>query len=191
MRNFIGTIAAFVPLALAAPGCGYPAKSCSKVSFSDFSWNVEAFTYHASYIFSTPAHQIASGTVAFNITNPAVPNTKVSCSAYSSQLTDFFYGDFVYTCQQPGAGSKITETTFDYNAVTGHLDVNQTWTCNDQDPKYPITFRALGSANLTLHCKEDDYQNSNWTIGQIYSSRTINCAPVNLPIHPTEKSAVA
>jgi hypothetical protein len=136
MRSFIGTIATFAPLALAAPRGlgsrgGYP--GCTAVSFSDFAWNVEDFTYHASYTFSTPAHQISSGTVDFNITNPAFPD-KVSCSAYSTQLSDFFYGNFVYQCEQEGAKTK---TTFDFSRPSGRLDVNQTWTCTDEDPQYP------------------------------------------------------
>jgi hypothetical protein len=45
--------------------------------------------------------------------------------------------------------------------------------------------------NLTLDCTDSTYQNSNWTLGQIYSDREINCDPVTVPVRPYEMRAVA
>lgn len=140
MVNFVGTLFAALPLVAAAPSSmsardGSKA-GCTSGSFADsFSWKLEAFNYHAAYTFSTPAHQIASGTVDFNLTNPALDET-VACTAYSTQLSDFFYGNFNYKCSGLPQGST-SETTFAFNRPTGQLDVNQTWTCTDSDPKFP------------------------------------------------------
>jgi hypothetical protein len=137
MRNFIGTLAAVLPLAAAAPyGVSQRDSNpgCTSTSFGDFSWTIKSFTYHASYIFTTPAHQVPSGTVSFNLTNPAILG-EVTCSAYSDQLTDFFYGNFNYNCNVPSGSSA--KTSFAFNRPTGRLDLNQTWTCSDDDPQYP------------------------------------------------------
>ncbi|KAI1277743.1 hypothetical protein F5Y07DRAFT_84602 [Xylaria sp. FL0933] len=191
MRNFIGTITAALPLVAAAPYSLSPRDNypgCTAISFGDFAWTIEAFTYHASYIFSTPAHQISGGTVDFNLTNPAFPE-KVSCSAYSTQLQDFFYGTFNYQCAVPEGSS--TKTSFSYSRPSGELNINQTWTCDDEDPQYPITFTGYGTVNLTLACNQTYYQNPDWQSGEIYSDRDISCAPVTLPLTPHDKTAVA
>lgn len=96
-------------------------------------WTITDLEYHASYIFSTPAHQNSWGYVSFNVTNPAVPYV-VPCTAASSQLSDFFYGTMIYECPVPaGSGGALT---FTYNRPTGELALNQTWICRD-DPQYP------------------------------------------------------
>ncbi|RWA06260.1 hypothetical protein EKO27_g8839 [Xylaria grammica] len=192
MQNLIVALTAVLPLAAAAP-YGLSQRNstpgCTSISFGDFAWTIEDFVYHASYVFSTPAHQIASGDVAFNLTHPAFPEEKVSCTAYSTWLTDFFYGNINYDCKVPeGSGS---ETSFSFSRPSGELNINQTWTCDDQDPQYPITFHGYGTVNLTLDCKETNYQNPDWQIGQIYSTRNIDCAPVTLPLTPYSKTAVA
>ncbi|KAI0400825.1 hypothetical protein F4802DRAFT_601587 [Xylaria palmicola] len=196
MHSLIRTLAAVLPLAAAAaPSGGASARSarstpgCTSLSFGDFAWTVQSFTYHAQYTFSTPAHQVSSGSVRFNLTNPALPETAV-CAADSTQLTDFFYGDFVYHCQAPATGSG-TATTFAFSRPSGLLTVNQTWTCRDEDPQYPVTFTGYGAVNLTLDCNTTNYQNPDWQSGEIYSSRTINCAPLTLPLTPHDKTAVA
>lgn len=192
MVNFVGTLFAVLPLVAAAPS-GMSARDsstpgCTSVSYDEFSWDVEAFTYHASYTFSTPAHQIASGSVDFNLSNPAL-GEKVRCTAYSTQLNDFFYGNFNYDCAAPEGSTS--ETTFAFSRPSGQLDVNQTWTCTDQDPQYPTTFHAYGSVDLDLNCTETNYKNPDWQLGEIYSSRVITCEPVTLPLKPHEKTAVA
>ncbi|KAI1306662.1 hypothetical protein F5Y03DRAFT_354117 [Xylaria venustula] len=191
MRNFIGTLAAALPLAAAAP-YGLDSRDspagCTAASFGDFAWTIEDFTYHAGYVFSTPAHQISSGTVAFNLTNPAFPEI-VSCTAYSTWLEDFFYGNINYNCAVPEGSSA--RTSFSFSRPSGELNINQTWTCDDEDPQYPITFTDYGTVNLTLVCNETDYQNPDWQQGEIYSDRDISCAPVTLPLTPHDKTAVA
>ncbi|KAI0867892.1 hypothetical protein GGS24DRAFT_250688 [Hypoxylon argillaceum] len=191
MRNFISTIAAMLPLAAAAPTALHPRESipgCTSTSFGDFSWTIEEFTYLGSYIYSTPAHLIASGTVAFNVTNPAFPE-KVSCYAYSTWLQDFFYGNINYNCDVP-EGSGVG-TSFSFSVPGSTLNVNQTWTCDDEDPQYPVTFTAYGTVDLPLNYTQTYWQNPNWTLGQIYSIRDIAPAPVTIDLKPYAVSAVA
>ncbi|KAI1827336.1 hypothetical protein F4861DRAFT_404655 [Xylaria intraflava] len=186
MRSFI---AALLPLAAAAPA-GLTARNtttCTSRSFSDFSWTVSDFTYNASYVFSTPAHQVDGGFAGFTLTNPAIPET-VSCSAYSLQLEDYFYGNINYDCV--AANGSSTKSSFAFSSPARSLAVNQTWTCSE-DPTTPTTFTARGSIELPYACKEDDYQNPDWQTGEIYSSRLVNCGPVTLPLKPQDKNAVA
>lgn len=109
---------------------------CTKASFGNFSWTVDSFAYHASYIFTTPAHQNSWGYANFTLSNPALPYTAV-CSAASSQLEDFFYGNVRYTCSIPDGSPAGTGATFAFNRASGQLDFNQTWRCSDEDVQYP------------------------------------------------------
>ncbi|KAK6077109.1 hypothetical protein SCUP234_06848 [Seiridium cupressi] len=191
MHGLISTLAAFLPLAAAAPfglntRDGNP--GCQAASFGNFSWTVEDFDYHASYVFTTPAHQNSWGYVNFNLTNPAL-TYKSSCSGTSNQLSDFFYGTMPYTCTSPDGTSA--KTTFDFSRPSGTLNVNQTWVCSDQDPQWPATINGYGQVNLTLDCTDTTYQNPNWTLGQIYSDREVKCAPVTVPVKPYQMTAVA
>ncbi|ORY68551.1 uncharacterized protein BCR38DRAFT_335597 [Pseudomassariella vexata] len=161
---------------------------CQAASQKDFAWTVEDFDYHASYTFTTPAHQNSWGYVNFNLSNPAL-TYKASCSASSNQLSDFFYGTMPYTCTVPDGSTA--KTTFDFSRPSGKLNVNQTWVCSDLDPKYPATFHGYGAINLTLGCTDTTWQNPNWTMGQIYSDREVKCTPVTLPVKPYEMTAVA
>ncbi|KAK4656513.1 hypothetical protein QC762_204930 [Podospora pseudocomata] len=161
--------------------------SCSNTSFKDFQWQASNFDFHASFIFSTPAHQNSWGYASFDLFNPADKST-VQCSAASNQINDFFYGIIQYSCNDTLRGGS---TKFDFNRPSGELRVEQSWTCRDQDPQYPITFTAKGSANVTLGCTEDFYQNANWTMGDIYSRRTITCGKVDSAVVPYEISAIA
>ncbi|KAI5918422.1 hypothetical protein F4810DRAFT_715515 [Camillea tinctor] len=191
MRSFISTIASILPLAAAAPLLGARDSStpgCSDASFNGFAWAIEGFDYHASYIFTTPAHQNSWGYVNFNLSNPAVGYT-AQCSASSNQLSDFFYGTMVYTCESPEGST--TETTFDFSRPSGLLHVNQSWVCSDADPQYPTTFHAYGGVNLTLECTDDTNTNPDWELGQIYSDREVKCDLVNVPLKPTTINAVA
>ncbi|KAL8404693.1 hypothetical protein RB594_009525 [Gaeumannomyces avenae] len=172
---------------------------CTDTSFGHpdaFAWSVAGFDYHASYTFTTPAHQNSWGYVNFNLTNPALAPAVAVCSASSNQLSDFFYGTMEYTCALPGGGPIVGggrggEATFDFSRPSGVLNIKQTWSCHDQDPQYPITFWAYGNATLSLECEDTTWTNPNWTQGQIYSSRTVQCAPVSLPIKPHTMTAVA
>lgn len=219
-------LAAMIPHALGKPVDVLSTRSsacCSDKSFHNFAWTVQDFAYHASEVFSTPAHQNSWGYVNFNLSNPAVPDVVASCSAASDQLEDFFYGTLWYDCTFNGTISGPAPATFAFNRPTGELDVNQTWTCDDQDPEYPYVvpllssllfslgptsleccpanmwskkksrtrFTAAGKVNVTLECTETQYQNTNWTIGQIYSDTEIKCQPVTTLVAPYEVSAVA
>jgi len=109
---------------------------CTEASFGKFSWTVDNFDYHASYIFTTPAHQNSYGFLNFTLSNPALPSAAI-CSASSSQLSDFFYGNIWYTCNIPDSGHEGTATAFAFNRASGQLDFNQTWSCSDEDAQYP------------------------------------------------------
>ncbi|KAI0180597.1 hypothetical protein GGR52DRAFT_531973 [Hypoxylon sp. FL1284] len=190
MRSFLSTITTLLPLAVAVPLEFQPRDAepgCQETSLGDFEWTVESFDYHASYIFTTPAHQNSWGYVNFDLANPAL-DYKATCSATSNQLSDFFYGTMPYNCTVPDGSSAVT--TFDFSRPSGVLNVNQTWGCTDKDPKWPLTVRAFGTANLTLACTDETWMNPNWTMGQIYSDRTVKCDPVTIPLKPYEMTAV-
>ncbi|KAI1503304.1 hypothetical protein F5X99DRAFT_110772 [Biscogniauxia marginata] len=191
MRSFLSTIVSVLPLVAAAP-FGLDSRDsnpgCQDASLNNFAWTIENFDYHASYIFTTPAHQNSWGYVNFNLTNPAL-EYKAQCSATSNQLSDFFYGTMPYKCTGPEGST--TETTFSFSRPSGQLDLNQTWVCSDADPQYPTTFHAYGSVNLTLECTDVTTTNPDWEIGQIYSNREVKCDLVNVPLKPSQINAVA
>lgn len=53
------------------------------------------------------------------------------------------------------------------------------------------TFTGAGATNFTLTCEEEKYENPDWEIGEIYSSRTITCEKQDKKVKPSELSAVA
>lgn len=123
----------FLAPALASPIAPRDEPTCGQKSGKLSEWTLTDFDFHASYIFTTPAHQNSWGYVSFNVSNPVLDYT-VSCSAASSRLNDFFYGEMVYDCKAPEGESATTSFTF--SRPDGALALNQSWTCND-DPKYP------------------------------------------------------
>ena len=134
MRSVTALILA-LPAVLGLPLAGRDAEpGCQDASFHDFSWTVEAFRYHASYVFTTPAHQNSWGYVDFNLTNAAL-GYKAACTASSSQISDFFYGDVAYDCVVPDG--KSASTSFSFSRPDGALQMNQSWTCSDKNPTYP------------------------------------------------------
>ncbi|CAI0645041.1 hypothetical protein COL154_010466 [Colletotrichum chrysophilum] len=177
----------FLAPALASPIAPRDEPTCGQKSGKLSEWTLTDFDFHASYIFTTPAHQNSWGYVSFNVSNPVLDYT-VSCSAASSRLNDFFYGEMVYDCKAPDGESATTSFTF--SRPDGALALNQSWTCND-DPKYPARYTAKGGAVADLSCEETSWQNLNWTIGEVYSRREIKCDKITLPTPITEISAVA
>lgn len=139
MYRLSASLLALATLALGSPISLAPrddSTGCSDLSLKGFEWQVDNFDFHASYIFSTPAHQNSWGYASFNLSNPAVPNVVASCSAASNQLQDFFFGTQIYKCIVNGTDGPAP-ASFAFNRSTGELDINQTWTCRDADPKYP------------------------------------------------------
>lgn len=139
MYRISASLLALAPLVLSSPvslASRDYSGSCSDLSLKGFEWQVDDFDFHASYIFTTPAHQNSWGYASFNLSNPAVPDVVASCSAQSSQLQDFFFGTQIYQCTVNGTAGPAP-ASFAFNRPTGELDVNQTWVCNDVDPKYP------------------------------------------------------
>jgi hypothetical protein len=150
-------------------------------------WTVTDFKYHGSWTFSTPAHQIAGGDVSFNLTNQAL-TYQALCTARSSRLSDFFYGEINYDCTSPNP-TNSTKTTFSFNYPSGQVLVNQTWTCSD---KTPTRWNGYAAGELDLSkCVEDKYENPDWEQGQIYSSRTIDCTEFKKPVELYKITAVA
>ncbi|KAK3387870.1 hypothetical protein B0H63DRAFT_471048 [Podospora didyma] len=146
-------------------------------------WKVHGFDYHASYIFSTPAHQNSWGYVNFNLTNNVVPYT-ATCSASSNQLSEFFFGTMEYPCTLPSTAPAGSAVSFKFSRPTGQLDIKETIICNEN--KITGDFVASGAKNLTLTCTNTYYQNPNWTIGQIYSDQEVKCTPVDVTIKPSQ-----
>ena len=172
--------------ALAAPAT--PARrdeSCVDQSLGVNLWTVEKFDFHASYIFTTPAHQNSWGYVNFTLANPAV-DYKPICAGRSNQLQDFFYGTQIFDCEMPEGAPEGAEATFTYSRPSGALRVNQTWPCVDEGAR----FEAQGGVNLNLTCEDTTWENPNWEIGQIYSSRNIVCNQVDAETPMEQISAV-
>jgi hypothetical protein len=147
-------------------------ESCMSKSTKVSKWSVENFDYHASYTFTTPAHQNSWGYVNFTLSNPAL-DYKPICSAASSQLQDFYYGNFVYKCDVPVEGD---EASFTFSRPASDLRINQTWSCVEEGGRV----WAEGGIKLDLDCKDETWENPEWKQGQIYSSRTISCAQVTV-----------
>lgn len=53
------------------------------------------------------------------------------------------------------------------------------------------TFTGRGGTNFNLTCTDETWENPNWELGQIYSSRTITCDKVDKTFKPDELTAVA
>ncbi|KAL6880879.1 hypothetical protein J3F83DRAFT_720175 [Trichoderma novae-zelandiae] len=174
--------------ALAAPYSPPPTTNpylpkCTSQSSNVTEWTINNFDFHASYVFTTPAHQNSWGYVNFTLANRAVTYTPV-CSAASDQLSDFFYGNFVYSCtnvEVPG-----DRATFTFSRGDNQLLVNQTWACAGEGSR----FTALGGVRLDLNCSDTTWQNPSWTPGNIYSQRTVTCGKLTVPAKIEEMSAV-
>lgn len=182
MRSVLASSLLLAGSVMAAPA---PTNTCTSGSMDASEWSVKDFEYHASYVFTTPAHQNSGGTVKFNLTNPAVPYT-AQCSAYSSQLQDFFYGNLPYKCTLPAANSG-DEVTFTFSKTSGELKIEHSWNCVSEGSR----FKASGAANVALKCSDKEQKNDKWQMGQEYSRREINCDRVDIKVPMQEKSGVA
>jgi hypothetical protein len=119
------------------PGCSANPPDGKSKCWEDvmtLGWTVHGFDYHASYIFTTPAHQNSYGYVNLNLTNNMVPYT-ATCSATSGQLQDFFYGTQWYPCTLPSTAPAGAAVSFRFNRPTGQLDLNETIICGEDDKK--------------------------------------------------------
>jgi len=138
MQRTLASVLALAAASTALPSGSLSARDsnpgCQAASLGDFAWTVEHFDYHASYIFSTPAHQNSWGYVSFSLGNPAL-TYKGECTAASNQLSDFFYGTVPYTCKFPEGSSAAGE--FRFSRPSGLLNITQSWSCSDKDPVYP------------------------------------------------------
>ncbi|PHH82583.1 hypothetical protein CDD82_5508 [Ophiocordyceps australis] len=182
MRTSILSVVSALSLAFAAP---YNPPTCGQRSSQVSDFTVKDFDFHASYIFTTPAHQNSWGYVNFTLTNSAV-DYPVECSAASSQLNDFFYGTQVYQCKVPNK-AEAGPATFTFSRPSGDLMINQTWYCPQEGSRY----EAHGGTRLNLTCADKYEQNPDWKPGQIYSTRTVTCDHVTAQARITEISAVA
>jgi hypothetical protein len=108
--------------------CPAPSRPNCEGKAKSLKWTVHGFDYHASYIYTTPAHQNSNGYVHFNLSNTAVPYT-ATCSATSSQLTDFYYGNQWYPCVLPSTAPAGATVSFQFNRPTGELDITETVVC--------------------------------------------------------------
>ncbi|KAG5919175.1 hypothetical protein E4U61_001146 [Claviceps capensis] len=158
-------------------------ETCTQKSGRTRGWQVKDFDFHASYVFTTPAHQNSVGLVKFTLENSAL-NVTSQCEGRSVQLDDFFYGNFVYKCTQPVPG---VETAFTFSRPSSQLLINQSWACVDEQSSW----KAQGGATLTLDCKDETWTNPDWKQGQTYSSRTVSCGHVDALIPINSMSAVA
>ncbi|KAG6001543.1 hypothetical protein E4U21_004100 [Claviceps maximensis] len=186
MRVSVSSALLFAAAAMAAPANTDKepqTHSCTRQSSQTKEWHVKDLDFHASYLFTTPAHQVSAGDISFTLENPSLKFTS-HCHANSNHLNDFFYGDFVYNCTQPMPNA---ETTFTFSRPSGQLMINQTWICAKEGSR----FWAKGGANLTLSCKDDTWHNPEWKMGQTYSSRTVTCDHLNANVPVSSMAGVA
>lgn len=166
-------LAFFLPLthsvAVAAPTSDQkaPFGECTLKSVGNMNWTVHDFNFHASYIFTTPAHQNSWGYVDFMLENPAL-KYQARCHGASTQLQDFFYGQLVYWCTVPVSGDEVS---FTYSRPSGELKINQTWHCPGEGSR----FEAEGGVTLSLECTDTEHKNPDWKIGEIYSTQEVKC----------------
>lgn len=125
-------------------GCG-----CTGRSFSNLTFAASNFDFHASYVWTTPAHQNSWGFLSFNVTNTAVGYDNI-CIASSNRVPDFFYGDTWYDCDVQGAaGPDVVNSTdvmgagFTYDRPSGQFHWYQRWACKDQVPETYACFPPL------------------------------------------------
>ncbi|EQK99737.1 hypothetical protein G6O67_004247 [Ophiocordyceps sinensis] len=183
MRSLLASTLLLAGSVVAAPALA--PQSCTSDSADAWEWTVSDFDYHASYVFTTPAHQNSYGNVNFNLTTSAVPYT-AQCSATSTQLQDFFYGNMSYKCALPAANS-YDDVTFTFSKSSGELKIDHSWHCLGENSR----FTAGGSANLGLKCEEQDRKNYGWQLGQEYSRRDVNCERVTVKVPIVDKTGVA
>ncbi|POR36358.1 Uncharacterized protein TPAR_03450 [Tolypocladium paradoxum] len=181
LANILTTILAGV--ALAAPAIPEDKTTCTSKVSKVKEWTVGDFDFHASYIFSTPAHQNSWGYVNFTLKNEAA-GYEAQCSAASSQLQDFFYGNVNYGCDVPVPGDQAT---FSLSRPDNGLRINQSWSCAGAGSR----FTARGGVRLNLTCSDRSWQNPDWTQGQIYSTRNVDCQHVTVKAPFEEMSGVA
>ncbi|KAK0730994.1 hypothetical protein B0H67DRAFT_477918 [Lasiosphaeris hirsuta] len=161
------------------------AASCSQASRMSLAWVAEDFHFHSSTTFSTPADQISSGSLAFNLINTVLPFA-MSCSAYSNQQDLFFYGNQWFSCMGGDPGNTTT-AIFQFDRASGRLDLKQKWMCSDGDSSSTTAFffGASGTTNVTLTCTTEESKNG------IYSTEVVDCALQNVTIQPSEIEAYA
>ncbi|OAA46113.1 hypothetical protein NOR_02866 [Metarhizium rileyi] len=158
-------------------------QTCNDKSMQTKQWTVKDFDFHASYIFTTPAHQNSWGYVNFTLQNPSLDYT-AQCSAASNWLDAFFYGNLVYDCTQ---SVPDTPATFTFSWPQQELKVNQTWACPEQGSRY----WAQGGADFNMSCTDETWENPEWKLGQIYSRRDIACKHFDAPVPIENMQAVA
>ncbi|KAK1761534.1 hypothetical protein QBC47DRAFT_30963 [Echria macrotheca] len=138
-------------------------------------FTIHGFDYHASYTFTTPAHQNSWGYVNFNLTNSLTPYS-FKCSASSGQLQDFFYGTVAYACTPDDTAPVGAGANFKYSRPSGQLDVEQTI------PGQGNSTVMSGTVQVTVTCTDNTTTNEHWTMGQIYSQRSVVCAQADFTV---------
>jgi len=92
----------------------------------DVLWTIRNFDFHASYIFTTPAHQNSWGYVNFTLASNLVSYT-TSCTANSNRLNDFFYGETAYACAPADEAPLGAAANFKFDRPNGRLYVEETF----------------------------------------------------------------
>ncbi|KAK2073221.1 hypothetical protein P8C59_007516 [Phyllachora maydis] len=203
--------------------------SCTNTSLAALVWTAQDVSFGWTQTFSTPAHSVAEGFVAFRLRNPATGAHDVeACRAYGFDegLAQSFDGSTWYGCSGEPAGDADAgawrddddddddddeargrrggysnarravgsgSAAFRFTEATGRVDVNQTWACAEVSEGGGVRevnfFNATGTANVSLSCTTATYQNPNWTMGQIFSQKSMTCGPANMSIYPVRISA--
>ena len=92
---------------------------------TDVQWTIPTFDFHASYTFTTPAHQNSWGYVDFNLTNNLVPYA-ISCKAQNNRMFNFPSDTPAFACTPQGEAPLGAAANFQFNRLTGQLHVEET-----------------------------------------------------------------
>ncbi|KAE9369817.1 hypothetical protein N431DRAFT_381161 [Stipitochalara longipes BDJ] len=140
-------------------------------------------TYYSSTVYSTPAHlAVADASIQFNLTNTAVSYT-TECSAFLDADPAVFYGNQNFSCKVPASVDPEASTNFTY-AANGAFEIYSTWSHGSYGDER-TTYLGVGNGTATLACNSTSWTNTNWTLGQIYSTYDTTCSPAQLEITPT------
>ncbi|KAK4200024.1 hypothetical protein QBC40DRAFT_327552 [Triangularia verruculosa] len=188
----------FTSLTLTSPLLPRGDSSCSHSSLSGFNWTAKSLHFHSLTTLTSPTtFSSASGSLSFNLSNPALgPSFDQLCTATSPTPDQFFYLDQWFTClyTPSPSGSNLdplvattSAASFRFDKPSGRLEVRQSWECGDgDDPQYPTAqFSASGGVNVSLDCRMDFWQNPNWAGGSgdlLYGNETVECGVVDVQV---------
>ncbi|KAI3322467.1 hypothetical protein HD806DRAFT_545165 [Xylariaceae sp. AK1471] len=110
---------------------------CINLSFAAPTWTIDSFNYEDSDDASTVGFSITSNTV----------QEQLSCSGQTGGHRHLVAGN----CHKEGGQEKYS-AQFNFDTSAGDLYIDQTWACDDNAARIPVTFVGTGMGRLPLNC---------------------------------------